>query len=82
VLEVALCSWGTGSSPSLCGYASGDRLCCVRDLANVALGTGSLVSVAGSTGDMLVLLRDASERQWGQASQYQEQSGSVIAKFW
>jgi hypothetical protein len=26
-------------------------------------GTGSLVSVAGSTGDMLVLLRDASEGQ-------------------
>jgi hypothetical protein len=65
-----------------CGQCvTGDRICCVRDVANVALGTGSLVSVAGSAGDMLVLLRDASERQWGQSSQYQEQSGSVVEKF-
>jgi len=53
VLRRGGCFGGTGSR-----VLRGDRL------SSLSGGTGSLVSVAGSTGDMLVLLRDASERQW------------------
>ena len=39
--QVALCFWGQ----ALVRVLRRDRLCCVRDLANVALGTGSNLEV-------------------------------------